>query len=70
LVRKTRTADSDRPGDDHAAGAADIGLSLRHPEVLTFSNAKGDTPLMQSMQTIGIDCRLKLWFGRMPSATT
>jgi uncharacterized protein (DUF302 family) len=44
---------------DHAAGAAAAGLSLRPTEVLIFGNAKGGTPLMQAMQTIGIDLPLK-----------
>jgi uncharacterized protein (DUF302 family) len=44
---------------DHAAGAADAGLSLRPTELLIFGNAKGGTPLMQSEQTIGIDLPLK-----------
>jgi uncharacterized protein (DUF302 family) len=44
---------------DHAAGAAGVGLSLRPTEVLIFGNAKGGTPLMQSVQTIGIDLPLK-----------
>ena len=44
---------------DHAAGAASAGLSLRPTELLIFGNAKGGTPLMQSMQTIGIDLPLK-----------
>jgi uncharacterized protein (DUF302 family) len=44
---------------DHAAGAATAGLSLRPTEVLVFGNAKGGTPLMQSVQTIGIDLPLK-----------
>jgi uncharacterized protein (DUF302 family) len=44
---------------DHAAGAAGIGLSLRPTELLIFGNAKGGTPLMQSVQTIGIDLPLK-----------
>src|SRR6266446_1491967 len=44
---------------DHAAGAAEVGLSLRPTELLIFGNAKGGTPLMQSMQTIGIDLPLK-----------
>jgi uncharacterized protein (DUF302 family) len=44
---------------DHAAGAAAVGLSLRPTEVLIFGNAKGGTPLMQSVQTIGIDLPLK-----------
>jgi uncharacterized protein (DUF302 family) len=40
--------------NDHTAGAASVGLSLRPTEVLIFGNAKAFTPLMQSMQTIGI----------------
>jgi uncharacterized protein (DUF302 family) len=44
---------------DHAAGAAGAGLSLRPTEVLVFGNAKGGTPLMQAVQTIGIDLPLK-----------
>ena len=44
---------------DHSAGAAEAGLSLRPTEVLIFGNAKGGTPLMQEVQTIGIDLPLK-----------
>ena len=44
---------------DHAAGAAAVGLSLRPTDLLIFGNAKGGTPLMQSVQTIGIDLPLK-----------
>jgi uncharacterized protein (DUF302 family) len=44
---------------DHAAGAAEAGLSLRPTEVLIFGNARAGTPLMQSVQTIGIDLPLK-----------
>jgi len=44
---------------DHAAGAAAVGLPLGPTELLIFGNAKGGTPLMQSMQTIGIDLPLK-----------
>ena len=44
---------------DHAAGAAEVGLSLRPTELLIFGNAKGGTPLMQSDQTVGIDLPLK-----------
>ena len=48
---------------DHAAGAAEAGLPLRPTEVLIFGNARGGTPLMQAMQTTGIDLPLKalLW---------
>ena len=44
---------------DHAAGASAVGLSLRPTEVLIFGNSKGGTPLMQSVQTIGLDLPLK-----------
>ena len=44
---------------DHAAGAASVGLPLRPTEVLIFGNARGGTPLMQSVQTIGIDLPLR-----------
>jgi uncharacterized protein (DUF302 family) len=44
---------------DHAAGATQVGLSLRPTEVLIFGNAKGGTPLMQSDQRVGIDLPLK-----------
>src|SRR5262245_58369660 len=44
---------------DHAAGAAEAGLSLRPTELLIFGNAKSGTPLMQATQSIGIDLPLK-----------
>jgi uncharacterized protein (DUF302 family) len=44
---------------DHAAGAAEVGLSLRPTELLIFGDARGGTPLMQAVQTIGIDLPLK-----------
>jgi uncharacterized protein (DUF302 family) len=44
---------------DHAEGASSVGLSLRPTEVLIFGNAKGGTPLMQAVQTVGIDLPLK-----------
>ena len=44
---------------DHGAGASVAGLPLRPTEVLIFGNAKGGTPLMQAVQTIGIDLPLK-----------
>jgi uncharacterized protein (DUF302 family) len=44
---------------DHAANAVSAGLKLRPTEVLIFGNAKGGTPLMQAVQTIGIDLPLK-----------
>jgi uncharacterized protein (DUF302 family) len=44
---------------DHAAGAAAAGLSLPPTELLIFGSAKAGTPLMQSVQTIGIDLPLR-----------
>jgi len=44
---------------DHTAGAAAAGLAVRPTELLIFGNATGGTPLMQSVQTIGIDLPLK-----------
>jgi len=45
---------------DHAAGAAEVGLTLRPTELIIFGNARGGTPLMQSVQTVGIDLPLKI----------
>src|SRR5882762_1282210 len=44
---------------DHATGAAETGLELRPTELIIFGNARGGTPLMQSVQTVGIDLPLK-----------
>jgi uncharacterized protein (DUF302 family) len=44
---------------DHAGGAAVVGLKLAPTELIIFGNARGGTPLMQSVQTIGIDLPLK-----------
>jgi uncharacterized protein (DUF302 family) len=44
---------------DHAAGAAEVGMTLRPTDLLIFGSPKGGTPLMQSAQTIGIDLPLK-----------
>ena len=45
---------------DHAAGAAEVGLTLRPTELIIFGNARGGTPFMQSVQTVGIDLPLRL----------
>ena len=45
---------------DHAAGAAAVGMQLRPTDLLIFGNAKSGTPLMQSVQSIGIDLPLKM----------
>jgi len=44
---------------DHAAAAAAIGLSLRPTELLIFGDARGSTPLMELVQTTGIDLPLR-----------
>jgi uncharacterized protein (DUF302 family) len=45
---------------DHAAGAAEVGLTLRPTELIIFGNARGGTPFMQSVQTVGIDLPLRV----------
>jgi uncharacterized protein (DUF302 family) len=45
---------------DHAEGAAAVGLPLRPTDLLIFGNARGGTPLMQSVQTMGVDLPLKI----------
>ena len=45
---------------DHAAGAAEVGLTLPPTELIIFGNARAGTPLMQSAQTVGIDLPLKV----------
>lgn len=44
---------------DHAAGAASVGKSLRPTELLVFGNPQGGTPLMECVQSAGIDLPLK-----------
>jgi uncharacterized protein (DUF302 family) len=44
---------------DHAAAAEAVGLPLRPTELLVFGNASGGTPLMELVQTTGIDLPLK-----------
>jgi uncharacterized protein (DUF302 family) len=55
---------------DHAAGAAEVGLTLRPTELIIFGNARGGTPLMQSAQTVGIDLPLKILVWRDAANTT
>ena len=45
---------------DHAEGAAEVGMALRPTLVMLFGNPRGGTPLMQAVQTIGIDLPLKM----------
>ena len=44
---------------DHAAGAADAGMSLRPTELILVGNPRGGAPLMQDGQTAGIDLPLR-----------
>jgi len=44
---------------DHAGAAATAGLTLRPTEVLIFGNPRAGTPLMQAVQSTGIDLPLK-----------
>jgi len=44
---------------DYAGAAAKVGMELRQTEVVLFGNPKAGTPLMQAVQTIGIDLPLK-----------
>jgi uncharacterized protein (DUF302 family) len=55
---------------DHATGAAEAGLKLRPTELIIFGNARGGTPLMQSVQTVGIDLPLKALVWEDASGTT
>ncbi|HTR15434.1 MAG TPA: DUF302 domain-containing protein [Acetobacteraceae bacterium] len=45
---------------DHAAGAADAGLSLLPTTVVVFGNPAAGTPLMQESRIAGIDLPLKV----------
>lgn len=44
---------------DHAAAAAEVGMTLPPTEVFIFGGPKAGTPLMQTAQTLGIDLPLK-----------
>src|SRR6202795_200602 len=55
---------------DHAAGAMEAGLTLAPTELIIFGNARGGTPLMQSVQTVGIDLPLKALVWEDVSGTT
>ena len=55
---------------DHAAGAKEVGMPLRPTDLLIFGAAKGGTPLMQSVQTIGIDLPLKALVWQDEAGTT
>src|ERR1700687_2848383 len=55
---------------DHAAGAAQGDVELRAPALLIFGSPKGGTPVMQSVQTIGIDLPLKALVWQDEAGTT
>ena len=55
---------------DHAAGAAKAGLKLPPTDLIIFGNARGGTPLMQSIQTVGVDLPLKALVWEDASGTT
>jgi uncharacterized protein (DUF302 family) len=55
---------------DHAAGAAEAGLTLPPNKLIIFGNARGGTPLMQSAQTVGIDLPLKILVWQDAANTT
>jgi uncharacterized protein (DUF302 family) len=44
---------------DHAEAAVEVGLTLAPTELIIFGNARGGTPLMRFVRTIGIDLPLK-----------
>jgi uncharacterized protein (DUF302 family) len=45
---------------DHAAAAARAGLSLRPTDLLVFGQARDSTPLIEKVQTFGIDLPFKV----------
>jgi uncharacterized protein (DUF302 family) len=55
---------------DHAADAAEVGLPLRPTELIIFGNARGGRPLMESVQTVGIDLPLKVLVWQDPAGKT
>ena len=55
---------------DHAAAAAAVGMELRPTEVLIFAKPRGGTPLMQAVQTVGIDLPLKALVWQDEGGTT
>ena len=55
---------------DHAAAAAAVGMDLRPTEVLIFGNPRAGTPLMQAVQTVGIDLPLKALVWQDEDGTT
>jgi len=44
---------------DHAAAAAEVGLTMRPTQVLVFGNPRIGTPVMQAAPTVAIDLPFK-----------
>lgn len=55
---------------DHAQGASEAGMELRPTDLLIFGAAKTGTPLIQSVQTIGIDLPLRVLVWEDETGTT
>jgi uncharacterized protein (DUF302 family) len=55
---------------DHAGAAAAVGLTLRPTEALVFGNPRAGTPLMQAVQTMGIDLPLRALVWRDEAGAT
>ena len=55
---------------DYAAATAAVGMELRPTEVLIFGNPRAGTPLMQAVQTVGIDLPLKALVWQDEGGTT
>lgn len=55
---------------DHADAAAKVDMKLRPTELLIFGSPKGGTPVMQAVQTTGIDLPLKALVWQDEAGTT
>lgn len=55
---------------DHAEAAAKVNMKLRPTHLLIFGGPKGGTPLMQVVQTAGIDLPLKALVWEDETGTT
>ena len=55
---------------DHADAAAKVSMVLRPTSLLIFGGPKGGTPVMQAVQTMGIDLPLKALVWQDEAGTT
>ncbi|HEY4442122.1 MAG TPA: DUF302 domain-containing protein [Candidatus Elarobacter sp.] len=55
---------------DHAANAAEAGLTLPPTQVLIFGNANAGTPLMRAAPPVGIDLPLRYLVWQAADGTT